>query len=436
MATVSILDLLKAAEQPLALFLHDAMASVDVDYFNRYVRPYVATSYQDYSGVKVYKGSEKLLDSRGQKKSTFLDCDLSFLTHFFEFSVNYKKWKVDNNPVLPLTEQGKLEFPNLTKEYPFTRKVIVAKIVAVRDLRNQWSHERSDATDEHQRSIDISKILDLFREEIQHVVKEKPAMFQPETKVAVDRFVAELIAALRKTARSSDANPSDNAGGGTILSPGFQFRGWLIAVLATIALGAIGLLTWINVKSTRPSKSLTILATASMPVSSEKLFTDHLVRLANHSLDDWNICVVSGSDAAVENAEARLDSAGIALRIIPLLSRVKSISSLSQYKKLFIESVAQMRNAKRNGVTPTLIVLGNLPAPSEEEVQTASDVLMHTGRPLQIQDLSFTVKWWKDESIEPPYLMRFQKPTKMDEKLETSLAASDASLKPRILDLW
>ncbi|MBK6291720.1 MAG: hypothetical protein IPF59_08160 [Ignavibacteria bacterium] len=206
MATVSIPDLLKAAERPLALFLDDALRSIDARYFDRFVRPYVATASPDYPGKRVFSGNERLRDSRNQDKTSFLDCDLLFLTHYFEFATDYESWRDANERPLPMTSMGKVEFPNLTRVFPFTQKGIVTKIAAVRELRNQWSHGHTDEADVHHLSIDISKLLDLFKVEIQHVVQERPGSFRPETKLAVDGYVEKLKAALKGTSAVAPTN--------------------------------------------------------------------------------------------------------------------------------------------------------------------------------------------------------------------------------------
>ncbi|MBK7033757.1 MAG: hypothetical protein IPH49_10940 [Ignavibacteria bacterium] len=155
MATVSIPDLLKAAERPLALFLDDALRSQNSDCFNVYVKPFVETATNTpYGQTPEYKGTERLIDKRGKRKTSLLQCDLQFLTQFFEYAVK-DRWK-HTNP--------NLAYPNLCGTLPFSRDAIITKILAVRNMRNDWAHDRKVDKDQHRQMIDIAKLLDLFKE--------------------------------------------------------------------------------------------------------------------------------------------------------------------------------------------------------------------------------------------------------------------------------
>ncbi|MBK9182187.1 MAG: hypothetical protein IPM83_03500 [Ignavibacteria bacterium] len=262
-------------------------------------------------------------------------------------------------------------------------------------------------------------------------------MFLPETKIAVDEYVAELIALHTKTAGSLGANQA--VGDMVTAPPSVLYTNWSLwrnVILGVSALALIGVLARLNFSSSKPTQCLTILAIGPLPFEGQQLFMDHLVRLSNQSMDYWRVYVVSGSEASIDTVVTRLDSVDIRSNLLPVVTRVQGVISLMQYRSLFIESIAQLKRAKKDKLNPTLMILGNLPEPTHEDSSRAMEEFGRTGRPFRVHDLSFTIKWWRDENIDPPYVMRYRRASSRDEQLVNDFATSDIMLTPKAIDLW
>ena len=389
MATVSIPDLLKAAERPLALFLDDALRSIDARYFDRFVRPYVATASPDYPGKRVFSGNERLRDSRNQDKTSFLDCDLLFLTHYFEFATDYESWRDANERPLPMTSMGKVEFPNLTRVFPFTQKGIVTKIAAVRELRNQWSHGHTDEADVHHLSIDISKLLDLFKVEIQHVVQERPGSFRPETKLAVDGYVEKLKAA-HKGAPSSEEGPQtpDTAFSSHAADVGVEVKSelsnprWfignrrrvIVSTIAVIAVVAYLLLSRssgptetsqpVGLSSLSPiTKGLVIVVGRLPSVEKSELLSSKIAETIFPSEARILISALVGDDKWVRDTVA-VDRESVRHFIERATRQCAPVTNIDEYSFRFRQGYKELMNVRKSGVEPVFAYIGQLPSVS------------------------------------------------------------------------
>lgn len=171
------LQLLKSGEKVLLHFLNDALSSVAANYFETIVVPYL--------GSDQYRGTASLINKRGVRKSSLKEFDLQFLLQLFEFSVYRRK-----------ALAGGVIMPDLTSFLPLTQSTVYHKVRAAVAVRNDWVHAETSAFDETKRAIDITKLLDLFREEVQHVVMMREDIFTEETRNVVRTYAEELSAAL------------------------------------------------------------------------------------------------------------------------------------------------------------------------------------------------------------------------------------------------
>ena len=177
MISGSDLQLLKSSEKVLLHFLTDALTSIAENYFETIVVPYLGSSH--------YRGTASLINRRGVRKTSLKEFDLQFLLQLFEFSVDRRK-----------VQAGGVIMPDLTSFLPLTQSTVYHKVRAAVAVRNDWVHDETSAIDETKRVIDITKLLDLFREEVQHVVMMREDIFTAETRNVVRAYTEKLSAAL------------------------------------------------------------------------------------------------------------------------------------------------------------------------------------------------------------------------------------------------
>jgi|GEM_PF-4446423 hypothetical protein len=177
MISGSDLQLLKSSEKVLLHFLTDALTSIAENYFETIVVPYLGSSH--------YRGTASLINRRGVRKTSLKEFDLQFLLQLFEFSVDRRK-----------VQAGGVIMPDLASFLPLTQSTVYHKVRAAVAVRNDWVHDETSAIDETKRVIDITKLLDLFREEVQHVVMMREDIFTAETRNVVRAYTEKLSAAL------------------------------------------------------------------------------------------------------------------------------------------------------------------------------------------------------------------------------------------------
>lgn len=407
MATVSIPDLLKAAERPLALFLDDAMRSVREDYFDSVVKPFVETATRRDPGLfQEYKGEERLIDGRGQVKTSFTQCDLQFLTQFFEFAV--KDQRKHTNP--------KVVYPDLCAFLPITRAAIITKILAIRNIRNDWAHDRKADQDQHRQMIDIAKLLDLFKEEIQHVVHEKPALFRPDTKIAVDEYVALVMTA---------GKDRENAGI-RVVTPtrSWTKRKLIAAVVAGLAIGSLVIITVYYLTMDEPKRALALVIANSLPESKVDKYAEYLQTMTFGGETRALISFHSEKNPKGQVVEVSNETGELRRVLMKYATGEVGLTRADHYQPVFDSAFTFVQSTKNREMIPFLHVLGSVGTMDEvtEGILIRENFRWHSRVGM--------TEWWTSNRMSPPTFVRYGPLTRFDSLIYSAIDNKSESMRP------
>jgi hypothetical protein len=371
------LQLLRSGEKVLLHFLHDALSSITEDYFAKIVVPYVNSDQ--------YQGTAKAYNARGVAKTSLKEFDLQFLLQLFEFSVDRRK---------PMALG--IVMPNLTSFLPLTQNTVYYKIRSAITVRNDWVHAETSAIDETRRAINITKLLDLFREEILHVVLTREDMFSTETREVAKAYADELTAAmLRKPVEEPPMkqdviiNPEpilsvESSNESANLSPSDSWmsrgrtRSYLLAVVGAILIGGLLLSWFLGQKSEKATPTLHVAACESVTTQEEASTRKNLSaligryslqRVVVHSSDN-----PQGTVFDVGNTDSELDS------VIRHLGQIAKLEDAFQIRTLFKHVIPAMKNAgESNSVFLVLGSVGDFTKQEEQALHAVPDTLFPDG---------------------------------------------------------
>lgn len=358
------LQLLKSGEKVLLHFLHDALSSVTEDYFTKIVVPYLNSDQ--------YSGTAKAYNARGVGKTSLKEYDLQFLLQLFEFSVDRRK---------PLAHG--IVMPNLTSFLPLTQNTVYHKIRSAITVRNDWVHADTLAIDETRRAIDITKLLDLFREEILHVVLTREDIFSTDTRDVAKAYADDLTAAmLRKPVEEPPMNldgtnnpepmlsvESSNESATHSTSDGWMSRlrgrNYLLAVVGVILIGGLLLSWFLGQKSEKAASTLHVAACEAVTALEEASARKNLAslitrftlqRVVVHSHDN-----PQGTVFDVGDTDSELDN------VIRHLGQIAKLEDAFQIRTLFEHVIPAMKNAGE--LHSVFLVLGSVGDFTKQEVQ-------------------------------------------------------------------
>ena len=167
------LEHLRAGEKPLAMFLHDALRSIDEQYFESIVASFARNSRDQ--GMSSNDHRDRMLDERGRRKTSLVQFDITFLLGLCE-------WLTTRTTILP-------EFASRLHLHAD----VYHKFVALRKYRNSLVHGATASADLATTIGALGKILDVFRNELLTCCHSQPEIFGEDTTRQVQSYVDSIV---------------------------------------------------------------------------------------------------------------------------------------------------------------------------------------------------------------------------------------------------
>ena len=166
---------------PLLAFMHEALVSIEAEYFEKIVVRFLENGEDVANGSYVYRGATTITNERGERRASLREFDYQFLLHLFEFLTRY-----DVKSRYPV-----MWAPRFTEVYPFTRN-IQNSVKSLKAQRNMLAHATGHGLGRSHVRVLVGHMLSVFQHEIAIVVEKRPDVFSQETKDAVSDFVRFL----------------------------------------------------------------------------------------------------------------------------------------------------------------------------------------------------------------------------------------------------
>lgn len=377
------LEHLRAGEKPLAMFLHDALRSIDEQYFENIVASFARNSRDQ--GMSSNDHRDGMLDERGRRKTSLEQFDLTFLTNLGETLTRDHNSNYSDNGI---PQHIRTSF----RRSIHLRSDVSSRFQTLRKYRNEIVHHHLERGDIATTILELGNILNVFRGELLACCTSQPDVFTEATVSSIQAYVDTIVNILKNAQAAEQTQVEDQR---TDVQPVMHDMpqvesshptaqptskrqlpklAFAVGGAAILALAIVLLLRLTNAEQEQvptalsaplATKAVVFLMNAPLPEDKVSMFCKDISTLVD---DAQSVCRVTVVQYGKSNTDiiTRLDSASVAQNLAPFLMRVNALPSILHVDKMFDGVVAAIKDTSSISKNSTVHMFGNVPVMSPE----------------------------------------------------------------------
>jgi hypothetical protein len=383
------LEHLRAGEKPLAMFLHDALRSIDEQYFESIVASFARNSRDQ--GMSSNDHRDRMLDERGRRKTSLEQFDLTFLTNLGETLTRDHNSNYSDNGI---PQHIRTTF----RKSIHLRSDVSSRFQTLRKYRNEIVHHHLERGDIATTILELGNILNVFRGELLACCTSQPDVFTEATVSSIQAYVDTIVSILKNAQAAEQTQVEDlptevqsvahdipQVGSSQPPAQPTSKRqlpklAFAVGGAAILALAIVLLLRFTNAEQEHvqtalsapvATKAAVFMMNEPLPEDKVAKFCKDIARKLSDNQSVYRITIVryNESDTTVF---VRLDSLSVARVLVPIMSKVKRLPSVLSLSDLFDGFVIALLDSSSLTVNATVKMFGNIPLFSESEIDSLS----------------------------------------------------------------
>jgi hypothetical protein len=371
------------------MFLHDALRSIDEQYFESIVASFARNSRDQ--GMSSNDQRDRMLDERGRRKTSLEQFDLTFLTNLGEtLTRDHNSNYTDNG----IPQHIRTSF----RRSIHLRSDVSSRFQTLRKYRNEIVHHHLERGDIATTIVELGNILNVFRGELLACCTSQPEVFTVATISSIQAYVDTIVNILKNAQAAEQTQVEDlptevqsvahdvpQVGSSHPTAQPTSKRqlpklAFAAGGAAILALAVVLLLRVTNAEQEHvptglsapvATKAAVFMMNEPLPKDKVAKFCKDIARKLSDNQSVYRITIVryKESDTTVF---VRLDSLSVARVLVPIMVSVKRLPSVSSLSDLFDGFVIALLDSSRLTVNATVKMFGNMPLFSESEIDSLS----------------------------------------------------------------